>query len=113
MVASANDQLRIGHGLRKQVEGLNHQLEPLVGSPFAESENAMLRIAAPGKIGILRLPDQDAVRAQVNIIATVSFMEDLAIAWHEHGNGIRQQQHFGGNGASQTVSALVPHAGVF
>jgi hypothetical protein len=113
MVASAHDQRRIGHGLREQVEGLNHQLEPLVGSPFAKSENAMLRISAPGKIGILRLSDEDAVRAEVDIVATVSFMEDLAIAGHEHGNRISEQQHFGGNGAAQTVGALVPHAGVF
>jgi hypothetical protein len=92
---------------------LDHQLQALVGSPFAESQNAMLGIAPPGEVWILRLSREDSVRAKMNIIATILFVEDLAIPGHEHGNGVRQKKHLGSGGAKQAIGARVAHSGVF
>jgi hypothetical protein len=92
---------------------LDHQLQALVGSPFAESQNAMLGIAPPGEVWILRLSREDSVRAKMNVIATILFVEDLAITGHEHGNGVRQKKHLGGGGAKQAIGARVAHSSVF
>jgi hypothetical protein len=61
MISSSDDQLRVRHSLREQMKRLDHQFEPLVSSPFAESENAVLRIATPGEIRIFGCSAQDAV----------------------------------------------------
>jgi hypothetical protein len=47
MIATGYDKFRFGNSARDDLEGLNHQLKALVGSPFAERENSMQGIAAP------------------------------------------------------------------
>ena len=54
MIAATDHQLRIGQRGLDNLERLNHQLKPLVGSPLAESQDALFRISAPGKVGIFR-----------------------------------------------------------
>jgi hypothetical protein len=54
MVATSDDQLGVGQGLGNNVKRFDHEFEPFVCSPFAEGQNAVLGIAAPGKIRILR-----------------------------------------------------------
>jgi hypothetical protein len=54
MVPSGHDQFGVGEGSANDLKRLNHELKPFVGSPFAERQDAMLWIAASGKVGILR-----------------------------------------------------------
>jgi hypothetical protein len=84
MIATGNYQLRIRQGFYNDVECLDHEFEPLVSSPFSESQDAMLGIAAPGKIRILRSARQHAMGSHVNILAAVFFVKDFAIARHQN-----------------------------
>ena len=52
MVAAGYNQLRIRYGIGEERKRLDHEFEPLIGSPLAERENAVLRIAAAGKVRI-------------------------------------------------------------
>jgi len=54
MIAATDHQLRVGKRCLDNLERLDHQLEPFVGPPLAESQDAVFRIAAPGKVGIFR-----------------------------------------------------------
>lgn len=83
MISAGNNQLYVRHSFGKQRKSFNHQLQPLIGSPLAEGENAVGRIPAPREIGKFRPPRQNAVGAQVNIVAAVLVIQDLAIAGHE------------------------------
>ncbi len=91
MVSSADHQPGIGQSLRDITKGFDHQLQALVRSPLPEGQDAVLQIAAPAQIWILRFSRKNAMRAQVNIVATIFFVKDLAISRHEHRNGIRQK----------------------
>jgi len=92
MIAAGDDQLRIRQGFGDDVECLDHEFQPFIRSPLSESQDAMLGIAAAGKIRILRPARQHAMRSHVNILAAVFFVKDFAIARHQHRNGIRQEQ---------------------
>lgn|GEM_PF-3139789 len=48
----------------------------------------------------------------MNVIATIFVVKNLAISRHEHGDGIGQQQHPGGERACQAISPGVAHPGV-
>jgi hypothetical protein len=61
VIAASNDQFRIRQDFRHQLECVNHQLKPFVSPPFAKGQNAMVRIAAPGKIRTLGLSSQNAM----------------------------------------------------
>jgi hypothetical protein len=50
MVSAGNHQFRLWHLLSDQIKGLDHELETLVGSPFAESQNAVDGSSTPRKI---------------------------------------------------------------
>jgi len=89
MVSAGDDQARIRHLFFEDVESREHQLQPLVGSPFSESENAMLGSAAEAEVGELGTPRQNAMRAQMHIIAAVLLEQDLAVAGHQNRNRIR------------------------
>ena len=82
MVAPGDNQLGCRQRLGEALEGLDHEFQALVRSPLAECQNAMLRIAAPGKIRIFRPSRQDPVRPHVHIVAAILVLEDLAIPRH-------------------------------
>ena len=84
MVAASNYQLGVRNFCRNVFERLHHQLEALVSSPLAERENAVLRITAAREVRELRAVGEDAVRAQMNVVAAVLVVQDLAIAGHQH-----------------------------
>jgi hypothetical protein len=86
MVPSADDQPGVWQGGGHNLVGLDHELEPFVGSPFAECQDAVLRVAAPGKIRIFGSARQNAMGSDMNVVATVLFVEDGAIAWHQYGH---------------------------
>jgi hypothetical protein len=86
MVPAADDQPGIGQDFCDQLKCINHQLKPFVGSPLAKGQNTVLGIAAPRKIRGFGFSSQNAVRAQMHIVAPIFFVEDLTIAGHEHGH---------------------------
>jgi len=112
MIAAGNDKLRAGHSLLQQFEGLDHQFEPLVSSPLAESEDAM-GIAAAGEIRKFGAVGEDAMRAKVHVVASVLVVENLAISGHEHGNGIGQQQHARGHRTRCFIEPGMTNTGIF
>ncbi|MGA8273571.1 MAG: hypothetical protein WB919_18555 [Candidatus Sulfotelmatobacter sp.] len=73
----------------------------------------MLRIAAEFEAGKFGLPREDAVGAEMNVIATVFFVQDLAIAGHQHRDGVGEQKHFCSDGSGQAIGAGMADAGVF
>ena len=113
MVSPADHQPGIGQSLRNITKGFDHQLQAFVRSPLPEGQDAVLRIAAPGKIWILRFSGENAMRAQVNVVATIFFMQDFAIPRHEHRNGVGKKQHLGGESSRQTVGARVANTSIF
>ena len=86
MVASGDNQSRVRKRLRDGFERFDHEFQPLVGSPFAESKNAVLGIAAPRKVGIFRPGSENAVRTQMHIIAPIFFVQYFAVAGHQDRN---------------------------
>jgi hypothetical protein len=110
MIAAGDDEPCIRQSFGNDVEGLDHEFQPLVGSPFAERQDAMLRIAAAGKIRILRSACQNTVGSHVNILAAVFFVKDFAIARHQHRNRIRQQQQPRRKRSGKPVGARMPHS---
>jgi hypothetical protein len=112
MITARHHQPRVGHGRRDAFESFDHQLQPLVSSPFAECQNAVLRISPPRKPRILRPAGKNSVGAQVNVLVPVFIQENFAVARHQHGNRMREQQHARGNRTRPTIGALVANAGV-
>ena len=113
MVAPSDDQPGIRQSFVHELKGFNHQLKPFVGSPFAESQNAMFKIAPAREIGILRCASQNAVRANVHIVAAVFFVKNFAITRHENRHRIGEQKHSGGDGAGRAINRRMPHSCIF
>jgi hypothetical protein len=113
VISAGNDEPGVGQSARDNLESLEHQFETFISSPLTESENAMLRIAADIELRILRAASENAVRAQVNIVASVFVMENPAVAGHEHGDRVRHQEHPRGNGAGEAIEAHVADTCVF
>jgi len=53
MIAAADDQLGVRQSGSHKLERLSHELKPFVRSPFAEGQDAVLRIAASSEVRIL------------------------------------------------------------
>jgi len=113
MISTSNHQLRVRQGIAHDLKRFNHQLEPFVGSPFSECEDAVLWIASAGEIGIFRTARQNAMRAHVNIVVTVLFVKDLAISRHKHRHRIREQEHPRRKCTRLPVSARIPNPCIF
>ncbi len=84
MISSAHDQLGVGQCGTHDLEGLNHQFKTLIGAPFAECQDAVFWIAAPGKSRVFGSARQNAMGPYVNILVAVLFVKDLAIARHQY-----------------------------
>jgi len=110
MISSGNDQLCIRHGSSHNLECLNHELEALVGSPFTERQNAVVRIATLREIRIFGSAGQNTMRSDVNIVVAVLFVKNLPVPGHEHRDGVREEDHSGGNSAGSAVKTRVLHA---
>jgi len=61
MIAAGNYQPGLRQTALQNLEGRDHKFQALVRSPLTESQNAMLRIAPPRKVGKLGTPGQGAV----------------------------------------------------
>jgi len=84
MISAGDDQLRVRQYVGDSLKSIDHEFEALVGSPLAERQNAVLRIAAAGESRVFGSSSQNTVRADVNIVVAIFFGEDPAIARHEH-----------------------------
>jgi hypothetical protein len=84
VVAPGNHQLRFGHLRGNQIKSLDHQFQTLVGSPFAESQDAVDGRSTPREVGKLWPPGKNAVRSQVDVVAAILVVQYLAIAGHKH-----------------------------
>lgn len=112
MIPASDHQPCLRHLLDQNIERFNHQLQALVGSPFSKCEDAVSWIAASREIGKLRPARENSVRPQVHIITSIFVVQDLAIARHEHRNGVGEQKHPGSNRTGKTVQLLMPNAHV-
>lgn len=86
MISTGNDEFRLGQLLSDQIKGRNHELETFVGSPFAKGKNAVDGGTTPREIGEFGAAREYAMRAQVDVVAPVLVIQNLAIAGHEHGH---------------------------
>ncbi len=93
VVTTGNHEFGVGQPLTDRTKGFDHKFEALICAPLAESKNVVGGGATAGKIGEFRPARQNAMRAQVDVIASIFVIQNLAIAGHEHGDGIGEQQH--------------------
>lgn len=94
------------------IEGLDHKLEPFVGPPFTERQNAVDRSTTPREVGKLGPAREDAVGPQVDVVPSVLIVQDLAIAGHEHRDRVRKQQHSRRERAREPIDRLVTNSDV-
>lgn len=83
MISASNHEPCLRHLLGDMIEGLSHELEPLVGSPFPECENSMYRSTAHRKIREFRTPGENSVGAQMDVIVAIFVVQNLAISRHQ------------------------------
>ena len=112
MIPACDDQLHIGQLLRDQVERLDHEFKSFVGSPFSEGQNPMNRIPTAREIREFRPARQNAMRAQVDVVASVLVIQNFAIARHQNRDRIGEQKHSRGNRACKPVEPLIPNADI-
>lgn len=93
MVSPGYNELHPGQLFGDQSEGLDHELQALVGAPFAERQDTVRGISAPGEIWELGPAGKNSVGAQVDVVPSISVIQDLAIPRHKHRDGIRKQKH--------------------
>jgi hypothetical protein len=86
VVSSRDNEPGLRESLGENVKRLNHEFKTLVGSPFAEGKNAMFGIAATGELGIFGTCGEDAMGAEMHIVASIFFVKDLAVSGHEYGH---------------------------
>lgn len=113
MVTSSNHKIRVGQLRGDDLEGLDHQFEPLVSSPFSKGQDAMIRLAALGEIRILRPLRQDSVRADVNVVTAIFFAEDLAIPRHQNRDRVSEQKNLGSYHSRSLIDPRMSNADVF
>jgi hypothetical protein len=86
MVATAHDQPGLRQSCRDVLEGLDHQLEALISSPLAKRQNAVLGISPAGEIRKFRRARENSMRAQMDVIPPIFFVQNFAVPGHQHGN---------------------------
>ena len=70
--------------MRYAIERLDQQLETLIGSPLSKRQNAMRGISPAGKVGRIRLPGKDSMRAHADLATLIFFIQSAPIGGHEH-----------------------------
>ena len=113
MITSRYYEFDVRQFRRKQIEGLDHQFQTLVRSPFSESQNALDRISTAREVREFRTASQQSVRAKMDIIPPVLVIQDLAISRHKNRNGIGEQKHPCGHRTREPIEALVTDASIF
>ena len=103
MISSGYHKLGFRQPLSYLLERFDHELETFIGSPLAECQNPVDRVSTSGKIGELGPASKNAMGAQVDVVAAVLVVQDLAIAGHQHRDRIREQQHSRGDSPRKTI----------
>jgi hypothetical protein len=93
MVAASDHKLHPRMAVSHPAKSLNHQLQALIRSPLTERQNAVHRVTATRKFRKLGATGEHSVGSQVNVSATIFFIQNLAVSRHEHRNRIRHQEH--------------------
>ena len=106
MVTASDHKLHPGMPVSHPTKSLNHQLQTLIRSPLTERQNAVHRVTATGKFRKFGATRQHSVGSQVDVSATIFFIQNLAVSWHEHRNRIRHQEHPCGHGSRHPVHPL-------
>ena len=92
MISACYDQFDIGYLPRDRVEGVDHGLEALIGSPLAKRKNSMAGIATLGEIGVFRSAREDSVLADVHGAPAIFIAYQCAVGGQQHGDGIGKQE---------------------
>ncbi len=112
MVSAGDHELCLGHFGRDQVESLDHQLQPFVSSPLAERQNVSGKRYATREIGKLGAPRENAMRTQVNVVAAILVVQNLAISGHQHRDRIREQQSARSDRPRHAVNHLMSNSDI-
>jgi len=86
MIAASDDELEIRHSWLERVKCFDHEFEPFVSTPFPKGQNAVRRSSATREIRELGPTGQQSVSAEMNIVAAVLIVQDLAISGHQDRN---------------------------
>jgi hypothetical protein len=92
MITAGNHKPGVWKSLRKNIKGLNHELQPLVRSPLAKGKDPM-RVASAGEVRIFGPARQNTVRTHMHIVSTIFLVQYPPVARHQDGDGVCQQQH--------------------
>src|ERR1700720_2619685 len=85
VVRSRNHQFRAWKGWRNLfLERLNEHFTTLVGTPFAEGQNAIVGIAAQREVRKFWSRGKDSVGAVVDVLAAIFFRQRSTICRQEH-----------------------------
>jgi len=84
MIPTGNHKRCFRYFFGETIKGIDHEFEALVGSPLSECENSMYRGTAHREIRKFRTPGENSVRAQMNVIATIFVVENLAVSRHQN-----------------------------
>lgn len=113
MVAAAHNEFRIRYLTVDPLECLNHEFEPFVRPPFAKCEDSMDGITATRKLRLFRAVRKDAMRPKMNVVPSILFLQNLAIAGKQNGNGVGQEHATCSYGAREPIQPLIANTGVF
>jgi len=83
MIAAGNHEPGFRYFFSQAIESLNHELKSFIGSPFPECENPMYRSTAHREIRKFRTPGENSMRAQMDVVATIFIVQNLAISRHQ------------------------------
>lgn len=84
MVATSDYEPRFWYFFRKAIKGIDHELETLVGSPFSKGKDSVYRSPAHREVGKFWTTSENSVRTEMDVIATILVVQDLAISRHQH-----------------------------
>jgi hypothetical protein len=112
MIASGYYEFHFRQLQCEQVEGLDHQFQPLIRSPFSESQNALDRNSTPREVRQFRAASQQSVCAKMDIISSVLIIQDLAISGHKNRDGVGEKKHPRRHRTRESIEALVTDASI-
>src|SRR5215469_12823970 len=112
MIAPGYYEFGLGQFGHEQIKSLDHEFQALVRSPLSKSQNPESRGATTREIRQFGTPSQQSVGTEMDVVAAVLVIQNLAIAGHKYGDRIGEQQHPGGYRTSEAVKTLVAHAGI-
>lgn len=112
MISTGNHKPCLRDSLSETIESVDHELKTLVGSPFSECKNSMYRSAAHREVGKFRTPGKNSVRAQMDVIASVFVVQNLAISGHQDRYGVGEQKHACRHRACHAIEPLMTNTSI-